>query len=248
MSSSGHKKIQEHYDTVADTYDHHYDKPRGRCYHTHISSSIMSALPKGGKLLDIGCGTGLFVERYLDSGGSAIGIDISSKMIEKARYRCTACDYAIGTGERIPFCDNTFDAVSSLLVFSYIKDPETMLNEAYRVLKPGGKIAICTLGKKLLTRGIPAIYQISEKMKVNHVVMKDFGEHYYDRKEMEDLFTFAGFSDVVVTWCSFAHIDMIDPLFLLAQKIEPFVEKRVPQLAYNICVSGKKPPIKKRLP
>jgi hypothetical protein len=34
---------------------------------------------------------------------------------------------------------------------------------------------------------------------------------------------------------------MIDPLFHLAQKIEPFVEKRVPQLAYNIFVSGKKP-------
>jgi ubiquinone/menaquinone biosynthesis C-methylase UbiE len=116
-----------------------------------------------------------------------------------------------------------------------------MLNEAYRVLKPGGKIAVCTLGKKLLTRGIPAIYLISEKMKVNHVVMKDFGEHYYDREEMDDLFTQAGFSDISVKWCSFAHIDMIDPLFLLAQKIEPFVEKRVPQLAYNICVSGKKP-------
>jgi ubiquinone/menaquinone biosynthesis C-methylase UbiE len=243
MSASRQKKIQEHYDTVADTYDHHYDKPRGRCYHTHISTAIMSALPKGGKLLDIGCGTGLFVERYIEAGGSAIGLDISSKMIEHARRRCTACDYTLGSGEKIPFCDNTFDAVSSLLVFSYVKDPQTMLNEAYRVLKPGGKIAVCTLGKKLLTRGIPAIYMISEKMKVNHVVMKDFGEHYYNREEMDDLFTRAGFSDILVTWCSFAHIDMIDPLFLLAQKIEPFVEKCVPQLAYNICVSGEKPRI-----
>ena len=240
MSGSRLKKIQEHYDTVADIYDHHYDKPRGRCYHTHISTSIMSALPKGGKLLDIGCGTGLFVERYIGAGGTGIGLDISKNMIEKARHRCTTCDYAIGSGERIPFCDNTFDAVSSLLVFSYIKDPEKMLNEAFRVLKPGGKIAICTLGKKLLTRGIPAIYLISEKIKVNHVVMKDFGEHYYNRNEMEDLFSRAGFSDIQVTWCSFAHIDMIDPLFMLARKIEPFVEKRVPQLAYNICVSGKK--------
>ena len=243
MSASRQKKIQEHYDTVADTYDHHYDKPRGRCYHTHISTSIMSALPKGGKLLDIGCGTGLFVERYIEAGGSATGLDISRKMIEQARRRCIACDYTIGTGEKIPFCDNTFDAVSSLLVFSYVKDPQTMLNEAYRVLKPGGKIAVCTLGKKLLTRGIPAIYHISEKMKVNHVVMKNFGEHYYDREEMDNLFTQAGFSDILVTWCSFAHIDMIDPLFLLAQKIEPFVEKCVPQLAYNICVSGEKPRI-----
>ncbi len=240
MSASGQKKIQEHYDTIADVYDHHYDKPRGRCYHTHISTYIMSVLPKGGILLDIGCGTGLFVERYINAGGSAIGLDISSNMIQKARRRCMACDYTLGTGEKIPFCDNSFDAVSSLLVFSYVKNPETMLNEAYRVLKPGGKIAICTLGKKLLTRGILAIYQISEKMKVNHVVMKDFGEHYYDRGEMDYLFTRAGFSDISVTWCSFAHIDMIDPLFLLAQKIEPFVEKRVPQLAYNICVSGKK--------
>ena len=66
-------------------------------------------------------------------------------------------------------------------MFSYVHDPMTMLNEAYRVLKPGGKIAICTLRQKLLTRGIPAIYQISEKIKVNHVVMKDFGEHYYDQ-------------------------------------------------------------------
>jgi len=243
MSASKQEKIQEHYDTIADVYDHHYDQRRGRCYHTHISTYIMSALPKGGKLLDIGCGTGLFVERYIEAGGRAIGLDISRKMIEQAQRRCIACDYAIGTGERIPFCDNSFDAVSSLLVFSYIKDPETMLNEVYRVLKPGGKIAICTLGKKLLTRGIPAIYQISEKMNVNHVVMKDFGERYYDREEMDDLFTHAGFSDILVKWCSFAHIDMIDPLFLLAQKIEPFIEKRVPQLAYNICVSGKKPRI-----
>ena len=243
MSASRQEKIQEHYDTVAEVYDHHYDQPRGRCYHTHISTYIMSALPKGGKLLDIGCGTGLFVERYIEAGGTAIGLDISSKMIEKARRRCIACDYTLGTGEKIPFCDNSFDAVCSLLVFSYVKDPETMLNEAYRVLKPGGKIAVCTLGKKLLTRGIPAIYLISEKMNVKHVVMKDFGEHYYDREEMDGLFTQAGFSDISVKWCSFAHIDMIDPLFLLAQKIEPFIEKRVPQLAYNICVSGKKPRI-----
>jgi ubiquinone/menaquinone biosynthesis C-methylase UbiE len=241
MSAFGQKKIQEHYDTIADVYDHHYDQPRGRFYHTHISNYIMHALPQGGKLLDIGCGTGLFVERYIEAGGSAIGIDISRKMIEKARRRCTECDYTLGTGEKIPFYDNSFDAVSSLLVFSYIKDPEMMLNEAYRVLKPGGKIAICTLGKKLLTWGIPAIYHISEKMNVNHVVMKNFGEHYYDRKEMKDLFYNAGFSDITVQWCSFAHIDMMDPLFLIAQKIEPFVERRVPQLAYNICVSGEKP-------
>jgi len=241
MSSSRQKKIQEHYDTIADVYDHHYDRRRGRCYYTHLSRNILDVLPQNGKLLDIGCGTGLFVERYIDEGRFAVGLDISQKMIQRARSRCREGDYAVGTGEKIPFNDNTFDAVSSLLVFSYVRDPEAMLNEAYRVLKPGGAIAICTLGKKLLTRGIPAIYHISEKMNVQHVVMKNFGERYYNRKEMHQLFAQAGFSDIQMKWCSFAHIDMLDPIFYLAQKIEPFVEQCVPQLAYNICVNGIKP-------
>jgi len=115
------------------------------------------------------------------------------------------------------------------------------LTKACRVLKPGGSISICTLGKKLLTSGIPAIYQISEKIRVSHVVMKDFGERYYDENEMYRMFADAGFCDISVSWCSFAHIDMIDPLFSLAQRMEPFIERRIPQLAYNICVDAKKP-------
>jgi hypothetical protein len=115
-----------------------------------------------------------------------------------------------------------------------------MLSEVYRVLEPGGSVALCTLGKKLITKGIPSLYKIGEKIKIKHVVMKDFGEHYYDEKEMYILFDNTGFCDVDVKWCSFAHIDMIDPIFSLAARVEPFVEKSVPQLAYNIFVSAKK--------
>jgi len=241
MSSVKQEKIQQHYDDIADVYDTHYDYPRGRCYHTHLSRHVMKALPKGGALLDIGCGTGLFVEKYLHNGGTAVGIDLSRNMIGRARGRCACCDFTEATGEAIPFRDNSFDAVSSLLVFSYVRDPGAMLGEAYRVLRPGGAISICTLGKKLLTSGIPAIYHISEKIRVKHVVMKDFGEHYYDEHEMYDLFSDAGFCDIRVSWCSFAHIDMFDPLFNLAQRVEPFIERRLPQLAYNICVDARKP-------
>jgi ubiquinone/menaquinone biosynthesis C-methylase UbiE len=241
MSTAKQEKIQQHYDAIADIYDTHYDYPRGRCYHTHLSRHVIDSLPKGGDLLDIGCGTGLFVEKYLHDGGTAIGIDLSRNMIERARGRCACCDFTLGTGESIPFCDNSFDAISSILVFSYLRDPGAMLREAYRVLRPGGAISICTLGKKLLTCGIPAIYHISEKIRVRHVVMKNFGEHYYDEEEMYALFCEAGFCDIRISWCSFAHIDMIDPLFHLARRVEPFVERRLPQLAYNICVDARKP-------
>lgn len=241
MTLARREKIQQHYDDIADVYDLHYDHPRGRSYHTRISSHVMEALPPGGALLDIGCGTGLFVEKYLRHGGTAVGIDLSRNMIERARARCGCSDFTLGTGESIPFSDNTFDAISSLLVFSYVRDPQAMLKEAYRVLRPGGAISICTLGKKLLTSGIPVIYRVSEKIRIPHVVMKDFGEYYYDEGEMYQLFSGAGFCDVKVNWCSFAHIDMVDPLFNLAQRMEPFIERRVPQLAYNICVDARKP-------
>jgi len=240
VSTVRQEKIREHYDTVADIYDSHYDCVRGRSYHNHISGYVMETLPKNGRLLDIGCGTGLFVEKYMEGGRDVTGLDISRRMIERARRRCPECGFTIGTGDNLPFRDDSFDAVSSLLVFSYLKNPEFMLAEAHRVLKPGGKIAICTLGKKLLTRGIPVLYHISEKIKVKHVVMKNFGEHYYDEREMQELFSGAGFENIGIRWCSFAHINMIDPLFNLASKLEPFVEKRVPQMTYNICVSGEK--------
>jgi len=241
MSTAQQEKIQEHYDSVADIYDNHYDLSRGRCYHTHISRLLMESLPHNAALLDIGCGTGLFIEKYREAGASAVGIDLSRRMITRARRRCATSDFMIGTGESIPFADNSFDAISSLLVFSYLRDPDQMLREAYRVAKPGGVIAICTLGKKLITRGIPALYLISEKIKVKHVVMKDFGERYFDEEEMYDIFSRAGFTGIRITWCSFAHIDMIDPLFRFARKVEPFVERRIPQLAYNICVTATKP-------
>jgi len=241
VSIAKQEKIQKHYDEVADRYDHHYDRSRGRCYHTHISRHVMDLIPVKGDLLDIGCGTGLFIEKYLSEGSTATGIDISKGMVRQARRRCAGSDFIIGTGERLPFSDESFDAISSILAFSYLKDPKGMLNEAYRVLKPGGTIAICTLGKKFLTRSIPTIYQIGDIMQVDHPVIRNFGEHYFDEVEMQELFTGSGFKDVQTKWCSFAHIDLIDPLFTLARKVEPFIEQRLPQLAYNICVNGKKP-------
>jgi ubiquinone/menaquinone biosynthesis C-methylase UbiE len=240
MSSTKTEKIRKHYDTVADTYDRHYDYRRGKKYHTHLSNHLMKALPDGGNLLDIGCGTGLFVEKYIQNGGQGTGLDISEKMVVKARHRCPDCEFIVGTGEKLPFADASFNAVSSVLAFSYVRNPEAMLSEVYRVLETGGSVAVCTLGKKLITKGIPSLYKISEKMKIKHVVMRDFDERYYDEKEMYSLFDNAGFIEVDVKWCSFAHIDMIDPIFSLATRVEPFVEKSVPQLAYNIFVSAKK--------
>ncbi len=234
-------KVKQHYDEVAEIYDNRYDRSRGREYYHHICRHVLACIPTGGRILDLGCGTGLFLTAYEQGGGTGVGLDISRGMLEKARSRCNSCEVTVGNAEILPFFDESFDAVSSLLAFSYVRNPENLLAEALRVLKPGGSLAICTLGKHLLTTGLPAVYTLAEVMKIRRIGMGAFGERYYDRTEMYDLLGKAGFTGIRIKRCSFAHLNLVHPLFGLAQKIEPIVEERIPHLAYNILASGKKP-------
>lgn len=234
-------KVQQHYDEVADIYDDRYDGHQGRSYHRHISDHVMNVLPRGGFLLDLGCGTGLFVERYVEEGGRAVGLDISPGMVRRGQKRCPQSAFCVGTAEVLPFQDETFDALASLLAFSYIPDPETMLAESYRVLRPGGQIAICTLSRTIFTSIVPLVYQVGEKVGLKKVGVGDFDERYYTNGELADLLEDAGFIDVEVRRCSFAHLNLAEPVFSLAQKAEPFIEENLPYLAYNVCAAGKKP-------
>lgn len=233
------KKVSEHYDSMATVYDSHYDQSQGQIYYNHICENIMPNIPKGGKLLDLGCGTGLFMRRYIALGGEAVGLDISRGMVIKGSEKCSA-DFMTGNAEVLPFRDESFDAVTSLLAFSYLQNPKDMLEESFRILKPGGSISICTLGKNVFTTMVPVAYRIGEKLKIKRVGMAYFGEHYYREEELTELFEQIGFSDIKVERKSFAHVDLKPPLYLFTKKLEPFVEEKMPYLAFNICASGVK--------
>jgi ubiquinone/menaquinone biosynthesis C-methylase UbiE len=227
---------------VARIYDLRYDSSRGKVYHRHISHHMLEGLQGGKLLLDLGCGTGLFMRRYGEQGGTAIGLDISKGMVDAAREQAGWFDYLVGTAEVLPFRDRTFDAVSCMLAFSYLENPGRMLQESFRVLKPGGGIAVSTLARTVITSLVPTIYRIGERMEIGRIGVGDFGERYYTREEMIRIFQDAGFGDVRVKRCSFAHHSLKEPIFDIARKVEPFIEKRVPGLAYNLVVFGRVPP------
>jgi ubiquinone/menaquinone biosynthesis C-methylase UbiE len=237
-------RVQSHYDDIADVYDQRYDhRDRGKQYYDHIANAVLSQIGTGGDLLDIGCGTGLFIRRFLQHGGNVTGIDISSGMIQRARPIFPTSHFIVGNAEFLPFEADSFDSISSLLAFSYLTKPEQTLTDCLRILRPGGRLAVCTLGKNVFTSSLPALFVIGEKMKIRRVGVGKFTEHYYSAQEMYSLLEKAGYSEISIFRCSFAHFTFADPLFSIAKRVESFIEEKIPYLAYNLIASGKKPDI-----
>ena len=93
----------------------------------------------GSRLLDVGCGQGASVDRMRKRWNlSAMGVDPSSAML--------ACGKGLpliqGTGEQIPFAEETFDGIICECVLGATANPALILREFFRVLKPGGRVFI----------------------------------------------------------------------------------------------------------
>lgn len=101
-----------------------------------------------GRVLDIGCGSGIYLEELLAMGFESYGMDISEEMLTVTRSRLSAAlaenrlHLAQGDVEHIPFGDGMFDLVICVGVFGYLLDDETALAEILRVLKPGGHLLL----------------------------------------------------------------------------------------------------------
>lgn len=90
----------------------------------------------GSRVLDLGCGDGLMLSLLEKKSVTGRGIDLSEKGIEKAKNKgLDVSVFDFGSGERLPFDDESFDGVVILDVLEHLYDPLTVLKEAVRVSK-----------------------------------------------------------------------------------------------------------------
>jgi phosphatidylethanolamine/phosphatidyl-N-methylethanolamine N-methyltransferase len=124
-----------------------YDVVFGPVFKRGRSTAIDAAERVGGRILEVGVGTGLSLSGY--SGKNPVfGVDISGPMLSKARQRVAKLrlrhveGLAIMDAESLTFPDESFDVVVAQYVVTAVPHPEKALDEFLRVLRPGGEIII----------------------------------------------------------------------------------------------------------
>jgi SAM-dependent methyltransferase len=107
------------------------------------------ALQPGESVLDVGCGTGVFLPGLAASvgqGGRVVGLDHSAAFLEEARKRMAEAslsdrvELVEGDAHRLPFPDATFDAAHCERVLMHLDDPALAIREMQRVVRPGGRV------------------------------------------------------------------------------------------------------------
>jgi phosphatidylethanolamine/phosphatidyl-N-methylethanolamine N-methyltransferase len=124
-----------------------YDALCGPFFLSGRRAAAQAAREVGGRILEIGVGTGLSFDDY-DATAEITGIDMSEPMIARARERLATGRYPhvkalhVMDAQDMSFAEATFDCVVGQFVITLVEDPERVLSECARVLKPGGQIIL----------------------------------------------------------------------------------------------------------
>jgi SAM-dependent methyltransferase len=136
------------------------DRRRGR-FLRHIveaearGEALAARLPRDGRILEVGCGTGGLLVAAARSGRWVEGVDIASRWLVVARRRLTdhglSLPLAAAEAERLPWPGRTFDAVVADSLLEHLDDPARAFREWARVLRPGGELVVWSPNRFTLT-------------------------------------------------------------------------------------------------
>ncbi len=97
------------------------------------------------RILDAGCGSGIFTAPVVEHGSRVTGLDLSLPMLERARTRLPDQSFLAADIRALPFQDEAFDKVVSVTALEFIENGRQALAELFRVTRPGGLLVVATL-------------------------------------------------------------------------------------------------------
>jgi demethylmenaquinone methyltransferase/2-methoxy-6-polyprenyl-1,4-benzoquinol methylase len=181
----------------------------------------MAKAPKGGRILDVGIGTGdiAFEALRLDPTVRIIGVDFTLEMMEKGRNRDEAkrIGWCKANASRLPFHDKVFDAVASGFLIRNVNDVKSIFKEQMRVVKPGGCV-VCLDTSPVppniikpfvmfyLKRFIPFLGYMITGERDAYTYLSTSTIHFMEPEETARLMEEAGLKDVIFRRLMFGNI------------------------------------------
>jgi demethylmenaquinone methyltransferase / 2-methoxy-6-polyprenyl-1,4-benzoquinol methylase len=170
-----------------------------------------AAQPNAALILDVAAGPGNVAREMVRHGAShVVALDLSFNMLQAgAKRRSEQLSWVNADANRMPFADATFDAVTISFGLRNVSDPEAVLREFARVVKPGGRVVICEFAsptnatfrqiyRKYLVRALPKMARVISSSPAAYQYLADSILAWPDRKTVAAWITAAGFSDVKV--------------------------------------------------
>jgi ubiquinone/menaquinone biosynthesis C-methylase UbiE len=137
------------FDKWPERYDQWFKNPIGKLIKKYESQLVMEMLSPGTgeKILDAGCGTGIFTRDMLVAGAQVLGLELSLPMLLRAGKKLQGYPFCLVRGDMrlLPFHDNAFDKAVSVTAIEFIEDARGAIRELFRVTRPGGYIVVATL-------------------------------------------------------------------------------------------------------
>jgi ubiquinone/menaquinone biosynthesis C-methylase UbiE len=187
--------------SAPENYERYFVPTIGTPFATELLDA--AALQPGERVLDVACGTGVVTRLAAGIVGPDVavaGLDINPGMLGVARSVTparTKIEWHEASAESMPLPDESFDIVVCSLGLQFLPDKSAALQEMQRVLAPGGRLAIGTVGPT------PPVFAILEQALARHVkpevaafMRQVFSLH--DTRELHDLIAAAGFREVQV--------------------------------------------------
>jgi len=183
----------------------------------------IAALKAGDIVLDLGSGAGFdafLASTRVGPSGRIIGVDMTPEMIEKARANAkkgsyTNVEFRLGEIEKLPVEDNSIDVIISNCVINLSPDKQNVFKEAFRVLKPGGRLMVSDL---VLLKNLPDLIKKSIEAYVGCLAGALFKKDYLDYIKK------AGFENIKVVGETFYPVEaMANDATAKVVKNSPFV-------------------------